>query len=321
MTTIDQIGLCNLFRDQAQWVWRRLGQAKVRNFMFSETTITELLLLDLQSIAPNLVSVVPFKPAEERRNGADWQWCFTDYARSHFTEVRVQAKRLYGGGRYRRLLHEYQSGNPRYQMNRFIAEADAASIPPIYIFYNHLDTGRIPYRGGTNVTDQWGCSYAMAVRVRGCIKRSGRGLSGTSFSSIGRVSKPWHELVCRGTTISSSAAPSLPERVASLIRSQANEVSAADRSYLDRRARVPSPLLGEFDEAESAADFFVDGLGSKTRFNEFYPTTTPPPYLELLDTPKDPATGYQSLTADQQELLKREVGDVLGAIVIREGLE
>lgn len=303
MSATVSVDLCSVFKDRAEWVWGRLGQARTRRFTFSETTITELLLLDLVENAPTAVTVVPFKPAEERINGADWQWCFADASMSRFAEARVQAKRLHDDCRYGSLMHKYRSGKPLYQMSRFIQEANKARLPALYIFYNHLKAGERSLLPSTDTPEHWGCSYALASMVRGCVYLTPRGYSGTSFNEVGKVSRPWHELVCPNGSHEQPERLSLPDRFAARIRSHASQ---PDTPHL-RQAVVQEDLFGSDGE---------DGID----LTKYEPTDTPPVYLELLQPSMrdDPKSGFIIPSREQLDRLRSAVGETSGVVVLRE---
>lgn len=324
--------LCDLFKNQSRWVWKRLGQAWSRKFMFSETTITELLLLELAEKAPGVVTVLPFKPAEERQNGADWQWCFANHSMSLFAEARVQAKRLYLSGKYGSLLHKYGSGTPRYQMNRLIDEASKAQVPPLYVFYNHLQQSDADLVSDDyDPIDLWGCSFAAADDVKGCIYRTSRGYSGTQFSRIGMISRPWHELVCPSFGESTDQALSLPERIAAIIRGEI--VSTADKArYV--RTRLPS-FLDLFHTSEiikesdypADRDLFEDDQPDPLNEDvqpslmaDCQPLDAAPVYVDVLskELSGDPVAGFVELSDEKKNQLREELGDVSGIVVIRE---
>lgn len=326
--------LCDVFRTQARWVWNGLGQAWSRKFMFSETTITELLLLQLRESAPGAIFVIPFKPAEERKNGADWQWCFADRSMGLFAEARIQAKRLYQNGKYGSLLHKYRSGTPRYQMKRLIEEASKAQIPPLYVFYNHLEPRHAEYVVSQDAepVELWGCSIAHADDVRSCLYPTMRGYSGTQFSRVMSVSRPWHELVCTSPSEKQGHDLSLPERVAAVIRGDIETAWSRETDYRFEPGYVALRLRDESRIDEETEDYPAEPhieSGDEDLFEEtvsalvaadYKPTDKAPVYVEMLSKEHalDPATGFLELPLDWRSKLQDEYPDVPGAVIFRE---
>ncbi|WP_162530045.1 DUF6615 family protein [Stappia sp. BW2] len=301
--------------------------------MFSETTITELLLLELAEKAPGIVTVVPFKPAEERKNGADWQWCFANQSMSLFAEARIQAKRLYQNGKYGSLLHKYDSGSPRFQMNRLIDEASKARVPPLYVFYNHLQQSDAELvSNGRDPINLWGCSFATADDVKDCIYRTPRGYSGTQFRQVGLISRPWHELVCPGSGESTDQPVSLPERIAAIIRGELVPADVEARPYLKARVAALPDLehvleiveeVGHPAESDGIEYDEPDLLDEETEpFNleEYQPLDAAPIYVDTLsrEQPRDTLTGFVDLPREQKTKLRDELGDIPGVVIIQE---
>ncbi len=174
----------------AEWTWRRRGQAKRSGLPFGEETITESVLLDLQTAEPDRIKIVPFTKHQEARTGADWEWCFFDSDQSSFFPVRVQAKLLDDRD------HTYSHLN-RCIGNSGVRQIDqlrASKISSIYVFYNHLS---VPSRAPASCRalsspEAWGCSFALADAVLPLAQDK-------TFDSISKVSQPWACLVCCGS--------------------------------------------------------------------------------------------------------------------------
>jgi hypothetical protein len=175
----------------------------------NEETITESILLFLARghKRHGLNIKVYNKKTEEPSVGADWAWCFMQGGRA--VAMRVQAKRLYSGGRYDTLK---PTGG---QINKLINQSGAHH--PYYVFYNDGLQGvrclrasaTSSFRCGSFKGDEhWGCMIARAQDV----KRVGS----NAMTDLLPVSMPWHCMLCphRAAAALGSMAMALPDVVA-----------------------------------------------------------------------------------------------------------
>jgi hypothetical protein len=181
--------LFETFNILAEWTWMRREQAKAANLPFSEESITESILLDLQIAEPHRVKVVSFSKFHEAKTGADWEWCFFDHGHRVFFPVRVQAKLLDDRDKTYAHLNRCIGNSGVRQIDRLLQ----ANVPAIYVFYNHLrDTSLIPKTCMTISRDEsWGCSFALASAVRPLADDK-------TFEKISKISRPWACMVCCG---------------------------------------------------------------------------------------------------------------------------
>lgn len=185
--------LFDTFASIAIWTWQRRGQAKSMGLAFHEETITESILLDLQTAEPNKIKVVPFSKREEARTGADWEWCFFDRDRNFSFPIRVQAKLLDDRGLTYSHIDRCIGNSGVRQIDQLLI----SGIPAIYVFYNHLNnSAKVPATCKTlaGCNEMWGCSFALADAVLPLAR-------GKTFDQISRVSRPWSCLVCCGTVV------------------------------------------------------------------------------------------------------------------------
>ncbi len=146
--TVEQVFLLGL----ARMVWTKRGAAKVAGLSFNEETITETILLDLQTNYPGHVQVVAFNKLEEAQTGADWLWSFVNANGSQSLTMLVQAKRLENSERsYLKLDQNIGKRTPPIrQIDQLLATAKQQNVPALYAFYNHVrQTSRIPHVCGS----------------------------------------------------------------------------------------------------------------------------------------------------------------------------
>ncbi|WP_170409911.1 DUF6615 family protein [Ruegeria arenilitoris] len=173
-------------RQRAGWVWNEQGHAFRRGLCLQEETLTEMLLLRMaKDQARHGLRVRMFSKAEEKLNGADWEWFIRTPSCS--LGLRVQAKRLY----LRSTKKDYGGLDPKSgQVNNLISMAGGNH--PVYVFFNHAygvssasftSGGEAGYRGRSF----WGCTIASAHKVKAA--------NSNSLKKLKLVMKPWHHLV------------------------------------------------------------------------------------------------------------------------------
>jgi hypothetical protein len=189
--------LRDALRREAGRVWREKARAGALGLFLNEETITESTLLNLATaFCGHGLFVRIFTKAEERRNGADWEFWFVQGRRA--TGLRVQAKRLFPGGAYSSL----NSSGP--QTTTLIN--NAGNCCPVYVFYNDAGAYRSSLPrcscGEYRARSYLGCTLAPAVAVA----HAGRNVA----SSLQEITIPWHCLLCEST----AKRTSLPDVIA-----------------------------------------------------------------------------------------------------------
>ncbi|RXT14873.1 DUF6615 family protein [Ammoniphilus sp. CFH 90114] len=140
--------LYKCFKQGSRSIWNQFGDFTEKGFSVGEETITETTLLDLVKKMPNLMlsrkfeaAIKPFNKAEERDNGADWEWYIIDG--EEWIKFLVQAKKLKTELQkkkikmYYELKREYKDGTTQCQ--NLIYHAWTNGFIPIYCFYNFFD--------------------------------------------------------------------------------------------------------------------------------------------------------------------------------------
>lgn len=162
----------------ARMVWTKRGAAKAAGLPFNEETITETLLLDLQTGYPGRVQLVAFNKNQEAKTGADWLWSFVSADGSRSQTMLVQAKRLEDDEQdYPGINRNIGKRTPPIrQIEQLLATAKAHGVPALYAFYNHLgQTSRVPETCGSlplGDPDQilgFGVSVADALSVKAAL--------------------------------------------------------------------------------------------------------------------------------------------------------
>ncbi len=214
--------LCETLVELAWRTWRAIGVGRVGGIAWSEPTITEVNLLDLQLRHPSNITVWKFSAWEEStKTGADWEWWIGRPGR--WFGLRVQAKKIHhSGSGYRKLDHTSRSGR---QVDLLIKNASPTCYP-IFCFYNFWNPplSTLPWNCPGFHPDErlLGCSIADGFAVQKLIysKRN-------RLSDILPISLPWSCLACCQGWISYGG--SLEERVRSVI------------SHLPERTDQPIP--------------------------------------------------------------------------------
>jgi hypothetical protein len=252
----NALSLCQSFLSSAYWVWERRGTAKRMSFAFSEETITETILLDLGTMHPQEITVLPFNKREEGKTGADWEWCFYT-PHSQFVRMLVQAKVLDDNDEnYAHLDREIGSSGV-LQIERLIANAQSLGIPAIYAFYNNLrDVRRLPKLGQSS-PPVWGISVAFADTIYGL-------LPSKSFDSISPISVPWAALVCPDTSALPVRVVNALDRLRLLSRDVDARVMAGEVPF-----RVPGPAVQDGEPPYMAEVRDLPGITSRVARRQF----------------------------------------------------
>ena len=240
----------------AHWVWERRQTAKLQNFPFSEETITETVLLDLATMHPNEISVLPFNKVQESKTGADWEWCFYDRRRTQFVRMLIQAKVLDNSDKEYTHIDRFIGNSRVRQIDRLLSTARRRRVPALYVFYNHLtNPSRIPRNACScmGCTECWGCSAALADAVSAK-------LPDKSFDTLKHLSRPWICLLCPAVG-SSNPLASAPNVALSALRQmeQTSREVLRDRTFdtfriPDEPSRQPPPYFEQMERIVSVDD-------------------------------------------------------------------
>lgn len=168
--------------------------AETSGLAFSEETITESVLLDLQTSHPNHVKIKAFTKPQEKINGADWEWWIGEPG--SWLGMRVQAKRIKLPSETFASLQSYGivKGKGTSQIDNLIARAQFDQLNAAYCLYTV--TRKLPMlrtwptytvTGGGPISPQ-GCLIADAHAVKAIGKNR--------LADLAQVCIPWHLLVC-----------------------------------------------------------------------------------------------------------------------------
>ncbi len=179
----DTDDLCHLFEWTAWKTWRDLYDSQRLGLSISEESITDMLLLEMLRRTKR-IACKKFTRAGERKSGADWQWWFISGYRGF--PIRIQAKRLYSGGRYEAL--KYKKGSKHDQTNTLLRIARIDGFLPLFCFYNYWGSKTFPQNSN------YGCALASARLVKEHLLKYGS--KENIIASIKPLSVPWSDLVC-----------------------------------------------------------------------------------------------------------------------------
>ena len=192
--------LCRTFANLAASAWETLKDGFRLKLSIGETTITDLLLLELSRYHSDTIRVIKFNPVREGQLGADWAWWFLGGNRSF--GLRVQAKLFDCGSMSYPGLPRNVGRSKRRQVDVLIEEAKKHAfrrkrfpLYPIYCFYNYWpDSDNDPVWNCQSFPPRRsarGCAIADAVAVRRLIDNNA-----TDLRSIAPRCYPWSCLVC-----------------------------------------------------------------------------------------------------------------------------
>ena len=132
--------LCDFANQFPAFVADFLGRGRSLKRRFREESVTDMLMASLIPLQGEGI-IVEFP--DEPRTGADMEWNFVHGDWCGFYRIYIQAKRLYGEGKfwgrhsYKELLHE--TGNPKQLQAVLLADTARNNGPgcfPLYAFYN-----------------------------------------------------------------------------------------------------------------------------------------------------------------------------------------
>ena len=222
-TSNSNLDICHTFCNRAIETWNLMYSGEIAGISISETTLTELNLLEIKRRHPTKVYIKKFSQQDEGKiTGADWEWWIG--SNSQWLGIRVQAKRLKADNAlsYSSFGHSNKHGN---QVDMLIENAHIKRLYPMYCFYNSGYIKSFPSRWNCGTFAQQenflGCSIADALTVRALLKKNKKDFS-VNLSSI---SYPWHCIVCCQGFRSLGYTDSLPRRAASFIHHISEGVS------------------------------------------------------------------------------------------------
>lgn len=151
------MSLVSLLEDLAEDTWERVRDGFSLGVRQGETTITDILLLELKRAnLPGLI-VKKTPPTNEPAFGTDWEW-WIGSDQSGWMRFAVQAKKLYLDKRtYSALGHKL---NGQLQIDALKQYAHAVGAVPLYCLYN--------YCGWTPLHNYWHCTQPLDAPQLGC---------------------------------------------------------------------------------------------------------------------------------------------------------
>ncbi|MBD1900013.1 hypothetical protein NDI44_12860 [Trichocoleus sp. DQ-A3] len=215
-TSNSNFDICHTFCNRAIETWNLMYFGEIAGISISETTLTELNLLEIKRRHPTKVYIKKFSQQDEgKTTGADWEWWIG--SNSQWLGIRVQAKRLKdkNADSYSSFNHSNIHGK---QVDMLLNDARINRLYSMYCFYNSGYIKTFPSRWNCGTFAQQenflGCSIADALTVRDILNKNKKDFS-VNFSSI---SYPWHCIVCCQGFRSLGYTDSLPGRAASFIQ-------------------------------------------------------------------------------------------------------
>jgi hypothetical protein len=290
--TLSGPGICSAFVERSLATWTLLRDGAEANMPPREETLTELNLIALSNRSP-LLFARKLSAAEEKREGADWQWWIG--RPNKWVSLRIQAKKL----DYVTLVYEAlawgvrgtKGKNARAQAEHLIDAASNDNSWPLYCFYNawaHRDSPSFHWNCCTLsiVSELLGCALAPATRIYDWLQVADKtplARTAMSAANVGRISWPWSCLVCceRG----------------------GNDVDIAERAA--RNLRIMFADDGT-DRTRGGADRWRPPAEFQPRLPQYARLALPPPLIDLLDEPSslvqelEPTDlGYVVVTIDE----------------------
>lgn len=193
LTPLRSRPLCRTFGIEAENIWKALGKASASGLIRGEETITDDLLLNVQTAHPYEVITYQFNRHEESFTGADWEWWLTD---GHlWFGLLIQAKRLDLKSHKYPQIKKLVGKTKTPQIDLLMQQAQRKGIDPLYFFYNYSSgkPSTFTWNCGSTPFDllQLGCSVAHAAAVKRALAKGGAGLP-----KISPISYPLRCLVC-----------------------------------------------------------------------------------------------------------------------------
>ncbi len=233
--------LCETFRLLAFRTFDQIGRARRVGHQPLEETFTDINILELKDRHSTEVFSHNFSKHQEGINGADWEWWFTDVAKSKWLGVRVQAKILHLGSNTFSHLH-YKSGKAKtYQLSKLKRECQKDGLVPLYCFYLYSQPKFLNSisrcRTFGHVSESYGCSITSLAHIE-LLQKNGK----NDLASVIQGAYPWHCLVC----CSGYGGYTLPERVWKLLTSGMGIVTHRRRTRTENQ--IEKPVMGVRDK-------------------------------------------------------------------------
>lgn len=200
--------LTKLFVGLSVATWRYLDQAALAGFSPREETLTENLLINFSSMAPQQVRVRKTTSDEEAHTGTDFALAL-EIEPSRWMYLLVQAKKL---SELTGLYAELRKQDASFQADHLLAESVLVGALPIYLFYNGSALARQGSRmrlGGCQRAEltrepegpPWvardkspaGCTLVHAARVEALLRARPRP---ARPALINAQASPWECLLC-----------------------------------------------------------------------------------------------------------------------------
>jgi len=202
--------LCDTFKFGAQRTWKRIEKASQYRLLMGEESITDDLLLEIRDRHPNEVAICQFNKVIEGRNGADWEWWFTDG--TYWFGTLVQAKRVFVRPPSRRSRERIKIHFSKRQHRRLLAAAAKKNVSPIYVFYSHF-----PKLSYSTIT--WNCNgqhTGNEIDLFGCAIADAYTLARTKITTISSFTSnvlPWSCAVCCTGKQTSGSKRNVPHQI------------------------------------------------------------------------------------------------------------
>lgn len=266
--------VCKTFKKQANSTWCLLRQARKVMHQLKETTITDLLILNLKKDLTNEILIKDFSPHEESRTGADWEWWFRGRY-GNWLGFRVQAKIINISSNEFKELH-YQNKNG-IQCDHLINNSVnySPTLIPIYCLYANFKPKDIngvwnSFAINERVTD-FGIAVVSAYRIQFLRNRPMHPQK--HLKDIAPFMFPWHFLVCPSLLNPVDLKCDLAERVfhhwkETLLLSDSNIISEKSQKINSvQTVKSPPPYVENIFRKESTEEM-PDNIYRVTIFAE-----------------------------------------------------
>ncbi len=151
--------LSSLFEKVSRETWKRLKASSQLGISQNETTITDIILLDLQAAKSPFLHLIKTSQNLESTQGTDWEWWigannvgWLRYA-VQAKKIDVQSKSL----RYKELTHTVQG---KLQLDILRSYSSANKALGRYCFYNYVNS--------VNKSKHWHCNLRLDSTQLGC---------------------------------------------------------------------------------------------------------------------------------------------------------
>ncbi len=213
---LHSLKLCDDFVKEAQKVWNWLKISHLTNIKISEESITDFILLDLQSKHPKEIITKKFSRFQESKIGADWEWWFN--SGNNWLGLSIQAKKL----DVRNLEYpELNKSKGEKQLDALINTSFSRKPKtiPLYVFYNYWTPYKYLPPGYCSFDESHlnilGCSIVYALKIKELLNKNRNKLK-----DIARYMYPWSCLSCYN--VLSNEDKDLPNRAYDFLKNAFN---------------------------------------------------------------------------------------------------